>query len=201
MPAAWFRIDSDTYGGVLQLWAGATHPLSETVGLATDIYVNSGSLGEFDIGPAFTAGPFVVTPMVGVQFDWAQKRTAAIVPQLYVVGGPDPIYGELWVQNYLYKALGYNLDSYLYFRLFVDYKLGKYLALGPEVEPLFTLTGANKKLTSLPLGINALLTNYGANNSLIVFLGYELEKDNRLPSGDEPNKRGLVGRLTFIKNF
>src|SRR5262245_31337039 len=36
-PAAWFRIDSDLGG--LQLWAGATHMLSDTVGLATDMYV------------------------------------------------------------------------------------------------------------------------------------------------------------------
>ena len=37
-PAAWFRIDSDL--GSLQLWAGATHMLSDTVGIATDIYVH-----------------------------------------------------------------------------------------------------------------------------------------------------------------
>src|SRR5881394_1262693 len=75
-PPAWFRIDSD--GLNLQLWAGATHALTSTIGLASDIYVNSGTLGEFDLGPAFTAGPFTVTPMLGIQFDWAAKQAAAI---------------------------------------------------------------------------------------------------------------------------
>jgi len=103
-PAAWFRIDSDL--GSLQLWAGATHPLTDGIGLATDMYVlatvgGTGllSLGEFDIGPAITAGTFTLTPMLGVQADWGNHRMAALVPQFYLTGGPDPIYTELWLQN------------------------------------------------------------------------------------------------------
>jgi hypothetical protein len=198
-PPAWFRIDSDA--GNLQLWAGATHPLSDTIGLATDIYVNSGALGEFDLGPAFTAGSFVVTPMLGVQFDWSAKQAAALVPQLYVVGGPDPIYAELWVQNYLYSLFDYPTEdgvarNTLYFRLFVDYKLSKYVAVGPQIEPLLAVSGEGDSLLSLPIGGSLLLTNYGAGNSLLVFLGYETQDASKGEDGE-----ALTGRLTFVKNF
>jgi len=206
-PPAWFRIDSDLGG--LQLWAGATHPLSETVGLATDIYVNSGTLGEFDIGPAFTAGSLIITPMVGLQFDWGQKKAAALVPQLYVVGGPDPIYAELWIQNYLYTIFDYpSADTVatdtLYFRLFVDYKLGKYLAIGPQVEATLAVSGdPEETVTSLPIGASIMLSNYGVGNTLLAFLGYETKEPARQidVGGDEPEDHGLVGRLTFVKNF
>jgi hypothetical protein len=199
LPPAWFRIDSD--GAGLQLWAGATHALTDTIGLASDIYVNSGTLGEFDLGPAFTAGPFIVTPMLGIQFDWAAKQAAALVPQLYVVGGPDPIYLELWVQNYLYTPFKYpndpdGLDNTLYFRFFIDYKLSKYVAIGPQIEPLFVLGGDGDTLASLPIGGNVMLSNYGAGNSLFVYLGYET-KD----TAQGPDDEALVGRLTFVKNF
>jgi hypothetical protein len=123
-PAAWFRIDSDLGG--LQLWAGATHMFNDTIGLASDIYVNSGFLGEFDIGPSIVAGPMYITPMIGLQWDWVARRAAAIVPQLYVTGGPDPIYTELWLQWYNYAAFkDPNIDplgkqSYLYGRFFVN---------------------------------------------------------------------------------
>jgi hypothetical protein len=197
-PPAWFRIDSD--GGALQLWAGATHAIADGIGLATDIYVNSGTLGEFDVGPAFTAGDFTVTPMIGIQFDWAQKKADAIVPQLYVTGGPDPIYLELWVQNYLYTPLDYEIDdtavnNILYFRLFVDYEISKYLAIGPQVEPLLTLSGGGDTLTSLPVGGNLMFSNYGAGNSLFFFLGYETKDEAKVDDA------ALVGRLTFVKNF
>src|SRR5258706_4823911 len=91
----WMRIDSDFFG--LQLWGGGTLPLVDGVGLAMDIYVNqnTASYGEFDLGPAITAGPLVLTPMIGFQMDWTTRRAAALVPQLYVTGGPDPIYAEL----------------------------------------------------------------------------------------------------------
>jgi hypothetical protein len=200
-PPAWFRIDSDA--GLLQLWAGATHALSDTVGLATDIYVNSGSLGEFDIGPAFTASSFIVTPMLGMQFDWVQKKAAAIVPQLYVVGGPDPIYAELWVQNYLYSPFDYASDggdtpnrSTLYFRLFVDYKATKYIAIGPQIEPLLALSGEGDTLIGLPIGLSVALLNYGVGNTLFAFLGIETQDASKGPDGEQ-----LAGRLTFVKNF
>ena len=200
-PAAWFRIDSD--GGALQLWAGATHMLSDSVGLATDLYVNSGFLGEFDIGPAIVAGPLVATPMFGLQVDWANHRAAALVPQFYLTGGPDPIYMELWLQNYEYTVFdkagvsGTGGGNYLYGRYFIDYKAGKYFAVGPEVEFTLALNSkskvGDKSLTSLPVGLNVMLPNYGKNNNFFIFGGYETQ--------DTANDKHLAGRLTFVRNF
>jgi hypothetical protein len=200
-PAAWFRIDSDL--GALQLWAGATHMLSDSVGIATDMYVNSAWLGEFDIGPSFIAGPLYITPMLGLQVDWINHRAAALVPQLYVTGGPDPIYTELWLQNYAYTVFDKSGSSftgggnYIYGRFFIDYKVGKYFAVGPEIEFQLALNSKSKvndkSLTSLPVGANIMLPNYGKGNNFFIFAGYETQ--------DTPNDKKLAGRLTFVRNF
>jgi hypothetical protein len=206
-PAAWFRVDSDLAG--VQLWAGATHMLSDTVGIATDVYLNAFNmfpvlLGELDVGPAFFAGDFIITPMLGLQVDWFAHRAAALVPQLFVVGGPDPVYMELWVQNYAYTVFDKSGTTAaggantLYTRLFVDYELGKYAAIGPQVEMLYSFNSKlqnldGDSLISLPVGANVMLTNYGKNNALIVFAGYE--------TVETPNDARLAGRLTFIHNF
>jgi hypothetical protein len=201
-PAAWFRIDSD--GAGVQLWAGATHMLSDTVGIATDMYVNAVPfLGEFDIGPSFIAGPLYITPMLGLQVDWLNRRAAALVPQLYITGGPDPIYTELWLQNYEYGVFDKTGSSstgggnYIYGRFFIDYKLGKYFAIGPEIEFTLALNSKSKvndkSLTSLPIGANIMLPNYGKGNNFFIFAGYETQ--------DTPNDKKLAGRLTFVRNF
>jgi hypothetical protein len=198
-PAAWFRIDSDL-GGV-QLWAGATHMLSDSVGIASDIYVlqtATQSLGEFDLGPSFIAGSFYITPMLGLQVDWSSRTLAALVPQLYVVGGPDPIYMELWLQNYAYTVFDKtNGGNSLYGRFFIDYKMGKYFGIGPEVEFTLALNDNSKadgeSLTSLPIGLNIMLSNYGRNNVLYIFGGWETQ--------DTPNDEHVAGRLTFVHNF
>ncbi|HWP05855.1 MAG TPA: hypothetical protein VNN72_08945 [Polyangiaceae bacterium] len=195
-PAAWFRIDSD--GGLLQLWAGATHMFSDTIGLATDMYVNSLNLGEFDLGPSFLAGPMVITPMIGFQADWVNRRGNSLVPQLYVTGGPDPIYLEFWFQNYNNQVFDKGAASTAYFRFFIDYKVGKYFGFGPQVEATLGLNDAGKNangdaLASLPIGGNVMLSNYGKNNVLYFFAGYETQ--------DTPNDKHLAGRLTFVHNF
>ncbi len=204
LPAAWIRFDSDIAG--LQLWAGATHPLADGIGLATDIYLASSggnTLGEFDIGPAFTAGPMTITPMLGFQVDWSTRRAAALVPQLYVTGGPDPIYMELWIQDYQYQVFKDGDNHDLYTRFFIDYKVSNFFALGPQVEPWFALNkkngdGSERKsgLTNLALGGNVMLTNYGKGGTLLLFAGYELKKDAR-----DAYPGAFAGRFTFLYNF
>jgi hypothetical protein len=202
-PAAWFRMDSDLAG--LQLWAGATHMLTDSVGIATDMYINAYPfLGEFDIGPSFVAGSFYVTPMLGLQVDWANHRAAALVPQFYLTGGPDPIYMELWLQNYAYTVFDKTGSSstgganYIYARLFVDYKVSKYFAVGPEIEMTYSLnskmqTAEGDKLVSMPIGVNIMLPNYGKGNNFFIFGGYE--------TVETANDARLAGRLTFVRNF
>ena len=90
--AGWFRLDSD-FGGV-QLWAGATYPLSDTIGLATDIYV-WGAYGEFDIGPSIVLGEGIsILPMVGLGIDWAGQKAVSFVPQFYAYVDTSSIYFE-----------------------------------------------------------------------------------------------------------
>jgi hypothetical protein len=192
---AWFRIDSDGLG--IQLWAGATHPLTDTIGLATDMYVGGipglAAFGEFDIGPAITAGPVIVTPMIGAMFGWNSKRLEAIVPQLYVVGGPDPVYLELWVQDFIYMHAPKNHD--LYTRFFIDYKVSDYFAVGPQVEATFQLNNDRDTLGSLPVGVSIMLPNYGAAGTFLAFAGYETQE------AAQPGGNKLAGRLTWVKNF
>jgi hypothetical protein len=176
--------------------------MSDTVGIATDIYVNSTTLGEFDIGPSFVAGPMYVTPMIGLQVDWAQWKAVSLVPQLYITGGPDPLYMELWVQNYANSVFTETAGNTLYFRFFIDYKLGKYFGVGPEIEALLGLNDAAKPngdtLVLLPVGLNLMFSNYGRNNVLYVFAGYETQ-DTDGPDLDDENH--FAGRLTFVHNF
>jgi hypothetical protein len=212
-PAAWMRLDSDLLG--FQAWAGATHMFTDNIGLATDIYLNAVPfLGEFDIGPTFVGGPMYITPMIGIQWDWVSRRAAAIVPQLFVTGGPDPIYTELWLQWYDYaafKAPNGGKSSYLYGRFFLNYKAHKYVAFGPQIEFQVALNDAarrpldadeiaagkteGQKLSYLPIGADVSLTNYGKNNTLILFMGYDVK------ALDVPGQRHLAGRMTFIHNF
>jgi hypothetical protein len=198
-PAAWpgwFRLDSDAAG--LQLWAGATAPLADGIGLAFDAYVNSGTLGEFDIGPAIAVSSLTLTPMIGVQFDWSKRTFAALVPQLYLTGSIGPIYEELWVQYYNYKSV-YDYTgkqnplatSYLYVRAFVDYKINDYIGVGPQLE--LTQDFEAKEMTSMPVGANVFFFQAGAGSTFQAFLGYETKKT----FGDNH----LAGRLSFVHNF
>jgi hypothetical protein len=206
---AWFRVDSDLNS--IQLWAGATHPLGEGIGLATDIYVldyGGVPLGEFDIGPAIAAGPMTLTPMIGYQVNWGQKTSQAIVPQLYLTGGPDPIYMELWVQMYLNSVFAEGAANDVYTRLFINYKVSDYFQIGPEIEPTFFMNDAGGRESGVGgfvLGGDVLLSNYGKGSSIQLFLGYETKKSARLPKDlEDPESdltRGLAGRFTFVHNF
>ncbi len=204
----WMRIDSDFFG--LQLWGGGTLPLVDGVGLAMDIYTNAllpgpagaytaNAFGEFDIGPAITAGPFVATPMIGLQFDFAQHKAAALVPQFYLTGGPGPIYAELWFQYYNYKVFD-GLSNQINSRLFVDYKISDYIAVGPQVELNFDSVGfpnsegEAKKVYKLPVGGNIMFSNLGLNSTLLAFVGYET-------ADPTAQKNHLAGRLTYLHNF
>jgi hypothetical protein len=196
----WIRIDSDASN--IQLWGGGTYPLTDTIGLAFDMYVvpTPASLGEIDVGPAITAGPFVLTPMLGFQVNWSTRHAQALVPQFYVTGGPSPFYAELWFQYYINSVFNDGAANQINGRLIFDYKLNDYIAIGPEIDLGFDSTGLPnsdgelKKLNSLPIGVNALVSNVGAASSLMAYLAYETMD----PAATDSH---LTGRLTFIHNF
>ena len=207
--AGWIRADHD--GGGLQLWGGATAPLADGIGLAYDMYVNFGgpAMGEFDIGPAITVSSLTLTPMIGAQFNWNDRTFAALVPQLYLTGPfmDGKLYEELWIQYYNYKLVRETgLDTYLYLRAFVDYKISDNVGVGPQIE--LTQNFTQEKLTSLPVGANVML-NMGLNSTFFMFLGYETNKNsNTYPTGDDgmgnptgTEKHNVAGRLTFVHNF
>ncbi len=214
-PPGWFRIDSDLNG--LQLWVGATHDLGG-VALASDAYVysyNGLSFGEFDLGPAFTLGDgaLIITPMIGINFNWTSQKTNAIVPQLYFVGGGGPAYFESWWQLFLQKPFEDTVNlglNYLYTRNFVTFAISDHFAIGPELDAWISLdksitvepsSGDEKTLFHLPIGGVAKL-HYGKDNTFFGFLGYETQKIGKeyaVPAGS--GKRALIGRLTFVKNW
>jgi hypothetical protein len=200
----WMRIDSDFFG--LQMWGGGTLALTDGVGLAMDIYVLQamgplpGSYGEYDIGPAIAAGPLTITPMIGMQFNWVARHAAALVPQLYITGSLGPMYTEFWFQFYDYKMFKDLPTNQINMRLFSDYKISDYVAVGPEIDlnwdsaGLPNADGKIKKVYNLPIGPNLMFSNLGLNSSLIAFVGYE--------TGDPTAaKNHLAGRLTYVHNF
>jgi hypothetical protein len=211
----WLRIDSDFFG--LQLWGGGTLPLADGIGLAMDLYAfqsvtvaadlaagtvtgGIGSYGEYDIGPAITAGPLTITPMIGMQFNWVARHAAALVPQLYVTGSLGPMYTEFWFQFYDYKMFKDYANNQINLRLFSDYKISDYVAIGPEIDLNYdsggypNADGKVKKVYNLPIGPNVMFSNLGLNSSLIAFVGYETGD----PTGQ---KNHVAGRLTYVHNF
>jgi len=199
----WMRVDSDFFG--LQIWGGGTLPLVDgTLGLAMDIYTNAfvpgttgNSFGEYDIGPAITAGPMTLTPMLGLQFDFTAHKAAAIVPQFYATGYLGPMYTEFWF--YDYKVFD-GASNQINMRLFSDFKISDYVAAGAEVDLNWDSNGFPnnkgdiKKVYKLPIGPNIMFNNLGANSSLTAFAGYETGD----PTGQ---KNHLTGRLTYVHNF
>jgi hypothetical protein len=197
-PPSWFRIDSDGFG--VQLWAGATHDLG-AFQLATDIYV-VGTIGEFDIGPAFTFadGAVALTPMVGAQFDWYQKRMVSLVaPQLFTIVNLDSIYFESWIQAFIYSPFtdGAEGADTLYTRDFLLYKVSDMFAIGPNVELNYGFDAG--EITSLPVG-GAAMVGYGTGNTLLLALGYETNEDARATAGGSGD-RAIFGRFTFVHYF
>jgi hypothetical protein len=209
------RIDSDFFG--LQLWGGGTLPLADGIGLAMDLYVfqtgpsasfdgtnfsvtPGGSYGEYDIGPAITAGPLTITPMIGMQFNWVMRHASALVPQLYITGPIGPMYTEFWFQFYDYKMFKDYANNQINMRLFSDYKISDYVSAGAEIDlnwdsgGYVNADGKNKKVYNLPIGPNVMFTNLGLNSSLTAFVGYETGD----PTGQ---KNHLAGRLTYVHNF
>ena len=208
---SFFRMDQDYMLG-LQLWAGATYPLTNSIGLSSDIFmfenissINGTKLsnswwGEFDIGPAITLGPLSLTPMVGIAFDWAAKRAVALnAPQLYTVVNLDKIYFESWIWTLLYSPFKDAMFSnFIHTRDWVLYKATKVISVGPQFEYSYNLNNklfGAKGTTTAPLGGHVELA-FGSGNSLGLFLGYELSKTVR-----DRNGGAAEGRLTFVHNF
>jgi hypothetical protein len=216
--AGWFRVDSDIGG--LQLWGGATFPVSDTIGIATDIYVVNTALsgvdasdpaapkpvnttiGEFDIGPSITLAPGIsILPMVGLAINWNNQKAAYFVPQFYAYVDTTSIYFELWSQFFLGDMFNEGTMDYVHLRAFPLYKINDLFALGIEVDANVALKNAPTDAAGddisplwLPLGPH-LKMNAGAASTIELFVGYDLAPEEA--NGD----RRLAGRFTFVQTF
>ena len=161
---SYFRFDQDYMFGT-QLWAGATYPLSDTVGLSMDVYLPENApmattdaagthlrnswWSEFDIGPALTFGPLSLTPIAGIAFDWASKRAVALnAPQLYLIVSSSKLYFESWFWTMLYSPFKNPVSSdYIHSRGWLLYKVSKVIGVGPQFEYTYNLNtqGAGTK--------------------------------------------------------
>jgi hypothetical protein len=195
--AGWFRIDSDLGG--LQLWAGASHPLGDGLALATDIYVY-GTVGEFDIGPAFSLGPAVLTPMVGLQIDWSEQKAISFVPQLYTIVDGGSLYFESWIQVFFNDMFVDDATNIFHTRDFLLFKASDYVAIGLEVDLNYAFSnaptdadGEENAVVWLPVGPHLKLS-YGEGSTLELFAGYDLAAESF-----DANK--LAGRFTFVQTW
>lgn len=205
----WLRLDSDLLG--LQLWVGATHSLGP-VDLATDIYVDSGSFAEFDLGPSFTLNlggddSLIAIPMAGLGVDWSEQRAVTLVaPQLFLYLSLGPLYFESWTQSFLGSVFTDDADDNLYLRNFLLFSLSDHVAIGPHFETTLALNNDRDTLASLPVH-GAVSLNYGANNTLLMALGYEtVDSARQIATGEVDAdgaplfaERGLSGRFTFVR--
>jgi hypothetical protein len=202
--AGWFRVDSDIGG--LQLWGGATFPLSDTIGLATDIYM-VGTLGEFDIGPSITLGDGIsILPMIGYAIDWSAQKSAAIIPQFYAYVDTSSVYFELWAQLFLLDMFAPEsapATDYLHLRAFPLFKASDLVAIGIEVDANIAVSNApmtgpmmdeEQTLLWLPIGPHIKM-NAGEASTIELFVGYDLASEDL--NGD----RRFAGRFTFVQTF
>ncbi len=219
--SAWFRVDNDSSG--LLLWFGASHPLSDAIDLATDITMSS-QTGRFDLGVNARLGDVILTPMVGVEFNWeanslgsSRSVVDAIVPQLYATYMMDKIHAELWTEASLNslindtprnnadlirssRTLVYS-DIDVYFRAFALYGVHDAIKIGPQVEGDFwavTQDTTDSDLETLYVGGRANV-NYTDNSTLGIFVGYETLDKNDIAADNALS--ALAARLTFVHTW
>ncbi|WP_437818761.1 hypothetical protein [Sorangium sp. So ce1078] len=205
---SWFRFDADNLG--LQVWAGASHQLGP-ISLSSDIYLTTLGTAEFDIGPAFTMGPVTINPMVGFAFNFMTQQPAALVaPQLFTYIDAKPVYFESWILGSFSSMFNESVQNYLYSRDFLLFYPTDDFGIGPHLELTIDLNETvigeddpattdvnegldNTGLASLQIG-GVVGLNYGTGNKLLLYLGYETQKESQL------NDK-IAGRFTFIHNF
>ena len=195
--SGWFRMDTDSLG--TQLWVGASHSPSflGSLSLDTDIYVVD-TFGEFDLGigiPVVDSDSLSLSflPMVGIGFDYAAPNgpSSLIAPQLFTYLTAGSIYFESWIQGFFNSMFDEDAGDSFYTREFILYSLNDTVAIGPQVETTLDL-GDDGGLSSFVVGGRVNL-GYGENNTLGLFVGYEVEK------GDDDT--GITGRMTFVRTW
>jgi hypothetical protein len=185
---AWFRVDADRIG--TQIWAGITSPLGPVALAMNGIMI--GTVGEVDVGVAIAVGDLRFTPVVGLAVDFAAENLKGITaPRLITTFDSAPIYFESWLQLTFESPFEETSPDLFYTRNFLLWRLGSWIALGPQVELTYQLNH-DTGVISLPIG-GQVEVRSGADNRLSFFLGYDTE--------ELPNSDGAAGRVTFIHDW
>ena len=199
----WFQIDVDSLGPYFLI--GASHPLGGGISFDSNIYVNgnpafdgsSKYLGEFDMGISFPviandSMALLLTPMLGVGFNYARPDGPyALYPQIFAILPAGKIFGFHWTINTLSSIFDDKTLNELYNRTYFTYALNDIVAIGPQFESVLGL-GDGGGLWALNFGAR-LNINYGENNTLGLYVGYETKK--------EEGETGLTGRMNFTRRW
>jgi hypothetical protein len=198
------KVDQDYMSGI-QLSAFATYSHSEHVGVAVNVLMAENYVyqtdagpansywGEIDVGMFFNYKSLTLTPMVGIVFDFSDKKTLALtIPQLDVIISTDKWYFESWNYSINYSAFEKNLgDDYVHTRNWLLYKPNDLFSFGPQVEWTY---GIQHKHTIYGLPIGGHIEGDYNDNSLGIFLGYDVS-----PATNDNGK--VAGRITLTHYF
>lgn len=189
----WFQLNADSLGNYFLV--GASHPLGK-VSIDSNIYVN-GHFGEFDLGVSVPviksdSATLILLPMLGVGFDYTTADGPdAIFPQFFAFLPAGKIFGFHWTISTVRTLFDSERLNELYNRTYITYALNDTIAVGPQVESV-TGFGDGGGLWAFNLG-GRLNINYGANNTLGLYIGYETKKDE--------GETGLTGRMNFTRTW
>ena len=199
----WFQIDVDSLGPYFLI--GASHPLGGGLSFDSNIYINGnpgldGSrqfLGEYDMGITFPviandSMALLLTPMLGVGFNYANADGPyALYPQIFAILPAGKIFGFHWTISTFKTIFDDQSLNEVYNRTYITYALNDVVAIGPQFESVMGL-GDGGGLWALNFG-GRLNLNYGENNTLGIYVGYETEKME--------DETGLTGRMNFTRRW
>ena len=194
--SGWFQIDIDSLGTYFLI--GASHPIGN-ISIASNVYINDTHkgkfTGEFDLGvtvPVVANNDLtlLLQPMLGVGFDYkGVDGPDSLYPQIFAFLSAGKIFFFHWTINTYTSIFDDTAIDEIYTRNFLTYSLNDTIAIGPQYERVQGL-GDKGGLWSQTIG-GRLNINYGKNNTLGIYVGYDTEK------GDEDS--GLTGRMNFTR--
>lgn len=193
--SGWFQIDIDSLGTYFLI--GASHPIGN-ISIASNIYINDNKgkyTGEFDLGVtvpvvANDSMTLLLQPMLGVGFDYkGVDGPDSLYPQIFAFLSADKIFFFHWTINTYTSIFHEEAINEIYTRNYLTYALNDIIAIGPQYERVQGL-GDKGGLWSQTIG-GRININYGKNNTLGIYVGYDTEK------GDEDS--GLTGRMNFTR--
>jgi len=194
-PQGYVRLDTNLRDNLF--WLGGGVPTGP-VELHGDLVLEGRKL-QADAGVAFYAGALAVLPMLGIAYDFADKRfDRFITPRVFTVLEFGPFYFESWLQLTLRDALQNGATDDFYTRDFLLFTVNEYLAVGPQVEVRVALEkggGARPKNHILNLPVGGQISTACGGNRFGLFLGYEAAKFERAQHG------GFTGRFTYVRSW